>query len=172
MNTTQISINARGRITSLWKEQLRTDCLIQGVKQADQYEIERNSRIRGSNGTYLEIGEYYGTALYINVTVYDPPVIEYCNKSYQVPERFCINCYEAAREAIDHKAFGKLAVFDKDIDELQKYLVGKKTDIHFCIQQEIIEDDILKVIALLPIKIKSAFPFYGIINATGTTWRK
>jgi|GEM_PF-4958296 len=169
MDTNPIIIRATGRITNLWKEQIRTDCLIQGVKQADQYKIEKNFNIQGSNGTYVEFGEYLGTALYVNITVYDPPFFEFDDKKYQVPQRFRIDCYEATREAIGHKSFGKLAIFDSDIDGLTNSMKGEKTTINFCSQQELINDGILKIIAFLPFTIGDKYPFYGAISAKQIT---
>lgn len=160
-----VEIKAKGRITNLWKQQLRDDCLIQGVKHENQFKILRDPMIRGSNGTYVKIGEYHGTALYFNITVYEPPCFEFNGKRYQVPERFRINCYEATREVLNHKSFGNLAIYNTEIEEFQNSLIGKKTIIQFFAQEDGIDDDRLKVTAFLPFKVKGKNTFYGNIAA-------
>lgn len=161
-----LNIKCRGRITSLWKEQVRTDYLVQGISQNKQPLIEQMNNVRGSNGTYRVLGDYLGTALYVNVTVYDPPVFTFGDHQYQIPSHFQIECYEATRQAINEKVFGKLSITENRLAELKEQMVGKKSDIVFTLLNQPDNDGYLKVIAtLLLCKVNDIIPFYGIIYA-------
>lgn len=160
-----ILLNSKGRITKVWKEQERTDVIIQGIKSKDQRQIERNPKIHGSNGTYLEVGEYLGTRLNINVTIYEPPIFEINNKRYQVPERFSIDCYEKVREALNRKVFGNLAIIQKDMDNIVEKMVGSKIDIFFGVEDQTVSDNLLQVGVILPYQIDKIFPFGGAVFA-------
>ena len=154
----------RGRVTNLWKEKESTDCLIQGVKLKDQMYIERNPMIRGSNGTYVEIGEYLGMRLYINISLYSAPSFEYNGAIYKVPERVEIECYEATREAIGQKVFGNLAITEHSMSNLEEVLKGKKFD--FSLRSCFIEDDVLYIWLQIPVFVHAKkFPFGGFIGA-------
>ena len=159
-------LKSKGRITNVWKEQVRTDTLIQGIKMSNQSYIERNPKIHGSNGTYLEVGEYQGTRLNINVTVYEPPIFEFNNKKYQVPERFSIECYENVREALNNKVFGNLAITKKDMDNIVTEMVGNKLEIYFASNEQLVKDNLLQVLINLPFLISGKHPFEGTIFAT------
>lgn len=156
----------KGRVTNLWKEKESTDCLIQGVKLKNQTYIERNPMIRGSNGTYVEIGEYSGMRLYINISLYNAPTFEHNGVIYKVPEKVKIECYEATREAIGQKVFGNLAITEQSINNIEECLKGKKFD--FSLQPCFIEDNVLYIWFQIPAIVKDGileFPFGGFINA-------
>lgn len=116
----------KGRITNLWKEREDTNCIIQGVKGRDQQQMDYNPMVRGSNGTYLEIGEYIGTRLYINISLYETPIFNYEGKKYKLNNRVRIECYEEVRKVIGRNVFGRLALTDKIMEQLKDDLISKK----------------------------------------------
>lgn len=124
------AIAVRGRVTNLWKEKETTNCLIQGIKGKDQLKIESNPMIRGSNGTYLSIGEYYGMKLYINITLYEQPRFEHEGIYYEIPPRVQIECYEETRRALKQKVFGNYAITKNAMIQLNEDLKGKKFNFH------------------------------------------
>lgn len=156
-----LNIRCRGRITSLWKEQVRTDYLVQGICQKNQPTIEQMHNVRGGNGSYRVLGEYLGTALFVNAAVYDPPVFTLGNFQFQIPSHFRIECYEATRQAIGEKVFGNLGITEKRIDELKKLMVGTKCDINFFVPLQSNKEDFLRLFVLLPFKVNDSTPFFS-----------
>lgn len=148
---------AKGKIVRIWKEQKRDDCLIQGIERNHQCEIEKNPMIRGSNGTYREIGEYLGTKLYVSVHMLSSTKIVLEGQSYCIPRTFTIECYKDTSKAIGHKAFGNLAILNSDMDRLKDMMAGKIIDVMFAIKDA-------RLIAVLPYRVNGQPPFFGEIG--------
>lgn len=132
----------KGRLTRLEKQAESTSYLQQGIKGPDQAHFERNPMVRGSNGSYMVIGDYLGTFLYVHVTAYDTADFVFEGNTYCTPKRFILECYKNVLDAIGVKKYGNNVIQDKDMQALKERCEGKKLDIYMVMDEEPLMDKI------------------------------
>lgn len=118
---------AKGKVTHIWKEQKRDSYLGQETK------------------------------LYVEVDMLGDTKIVIEDQSYCIPKVFTIECYKETSEAINHKAFGNMAIFNSDLEDLMDRMEGKIIDVMFTIINA-------KMIALLTYRINGQPAFFGEIR--------
>ena len=69
-NNAHIVEFAKGRIVQIKKVVDQDNTIITGVPRSRQYKYG-GPMCKGSNGTYLAIGEYHGTRLFMDINIYD-----------------------------------------------------------------------------------------------------
>lgn len=91
----------RGRITRIEKYPMQDNVLVQGVKQKDQGYYDCSRKYAGSNGTYIEFGEYHGMALDVKFSLYDTDK-KYVNIGehvYKISKHVKVNIYNQLMQA-------------------------------------------------------------------------
>lgn len=91
-------IEFKGRIIKVIKQASQDSILIQGVKQENQQYYDFSNRFAGSNGTYIEFGEYHGMRLDITFSLYDTDkkYIDIYDKKYVMPKLVTLDIYHEA----------------------------------------------------------------------------
>ena len=116
----------KGRVTNVKKYKVQDNGLIQGVSRKDQAEYDLSRRYAGSNGTYVEFGEYLGMRLDVTYSLYDTEqkVIELNGKNYTFPKRVTLNIYHEVMEL-----WGKQRMSAEMYAQIENYFEGQKREL-------------------------------------------
>lgn len=116
----------KGRVTNVKKYKVLDNAIVQGVSRKNQTRYDLSGRYAGSNGTYVEFGEYLGMRLDITYSLYDTEqkAIELNGKNYTCPKHVTLNIYHEVMELL-----GKQRMSAELYAQIESYFKGQKREL-------------------------------------------
>lgn len=113
----------KGRITDIVKKADQVNTIVTGIKGENQGYYDYSRRYAGSNGTYLEFGEYKGMKLDVKFSLYDTDkkFIDLGGESYRMPPNITYDIYDSC------KALLKFQRMSSNIYNGIRSYIGKKS---------------------------------------------
>lgn len=153
----------KGRINNIVKYADQDNSIVTGIKLNKQSYYECSNRYAGSNGTYLEFGEYHGMKLDIHFSLYDTErqTISLDGEQYRIQRRIKFDVYNQCKQVLEFQRMSPQLY-----SSIQGH-IGRKGVVALAIAEYEKQDDyaFAKIVVTCPFSVNNEV-IAGICNVT------